>query len=90
MLEGEYLFQVGTAKHQLTAGDSIFLPRKVPHAWTQVSEKAKMTVIVQPAGKLEEFILAIAAFTGEPSKEQVAKAFSDHGMEVVGPPLKIG
>jgi quercetin dioxygenase-like cupin family protein len=90
VLEGEYHFQVGTAKHQLKAGDSIFLPRRVPHAWTQVSERARMTVTVQPAGKLEEFFLTMAAFAGEPSKEQVAKAFSDHEMEVVGPPLKVG
>jgi len=41
----------------LTIGDSIFLPRKIAHAWTQVSEKGKMTVILQPAGKLENFLL---------------------------------
>jgi quercetin dioxygenase-like cupin family protein len=52
VLEGEYHFQVGQDKHQLKVGDTIFLPRKVPHAWTQVSEKGRMSVLVQPAGKL--------------------------------------
>lgn len=87
IIEGEYYFQVGTEKYMLKAGDTIFLPRNVPHAWTQVSEKAKTNVIVQPAGKLEEFFIAIAALQSKPTKEQVAKIFADHDMEVVGPPL---
>lgn len=89
VLDGEYHFQVGPDKHQLKAGDSIFLPRKVPHAWTQVSEKGRMTVIVQPAGKLEEFFVTMAALQKEPSKEEIAKIFADHDMQVVGPPLKV-
>lgn len=87
VIEGEYHFIVGNEKFKLTAGDTIFLPRKVPHAWTQVSERAKMNVIVQPAGKLEEFFLTMAAFKGEPTKEQVAKIFADNEMLIVGPPL---
>jgi quercetin dioxygenase-like cupin family protein len=56
VVEGSYYFQVGDEKHKLAKGDSIFLPRMVPHAWTQVSETGKMTVVVQPAGKLEDFL----------------------------------
>ena len=89
VIEGEYHFIVGTQKFQLVAGDTIFLPRKVPHAWTQVSSKAKMNVIVQPAGRLEEFFVTMAAFNGEPTNEQVAKIFSDNEMEIVGPPLTV-
>ncbi len=90
VLEGEYYFQVGEDKHQLTAGDSIFLPRQIPHAWTQVSEKAKMTVIVQPAGKLEDFFVTMAAPQKEPTPQEIAQIFADNDMQVVGPPLKIG
>lgn len=32
VLEGAYYFQVGQQKFNLKTGDSIFLPRKVPHA----------------------------------------------------------
>ena len=56
VLEGSYKFQVGTDKYDLKTGDSIFLPRKVPHAWTQVSAKGKMNVIMEPAGKLGRFL----------------------------------
>lgn len=73
----------------MTTGDSIFLPRKVAHAWTQVSEKGKMSVILQPAGKLENFFVTMAALDHEPSQEEVAKIFSDNDMQIVGPPLRV-
>lgn len=89
IIEGEYYFQVGTEKHRLKAGDTIFLPRNLPHAWTQISENSKTNVIVQPAGKLEEFSIAIAALKEEPTKAQVAKIFAENEMEVVGQPLVV-
>jgi quercetin dioxygenase-like cupin family protein len=89
VLEGEYYFQVGEDKHNLTAGDSIFLPREVPHSWTQVSEKGKMTVVLQPAGKLEEFFVTMAALENEPTSDEIKQIFADHEMQIVGPPLII-
>jgi quercetin dioxygenase-like cupin family protein len=89
VLQGEYYFQVGEDKHRLTVGDSIFLPRKVPHAWTQVSEKGKLTVILQPAGKLENFFVTVAGLKHEPTAEEMKQIFADNEMQVVGPPLKI-
>ena len=73
----------------MTVGDSIFLPRKVAHAWTQVSEKGKMIVTMQPAGKLENFFVTMAALDHQPDQEEIAKIFSDNEMQVVGPPLKL-
>jgi len=89
VIEGAYYFHVGDDKFNLTAGDSIFLPRKVPHAWTQVSAKGKMTVILQPAGKLEEFFVTMSQLDHEPTQTEMAKIFVDNDMEIVGPPLKI-
>ncbi len=89
ILEGSYKFQVGGDKYGMARGDSIFLPRKVAHSWTQVSEKGKMCVIMQPAGKLENFFVTVAALDHEPSQQEIAKIFSDNDMQVVGPPLKI-
>ncbi len=89
VIEGSYKFQVGDDKYDLTMGDSIFLPRKIAHAWTQVSEKGKMTVIFQPAGKLEEFFVTMASLNHEPSPDEIAKIFADNDMQVVGPPLTI-
>jgi len=89
VVEGSYYFQVGEDKFQLGAGDSIFLPMKVPHAWTQVSEKGKMTVLFQPAGKMELFFTTIAGFDHEPTQADMARLFKECEMEIVGPPLKI-
>jgi quercetin dioxygenase-like cupin family protein len=89
VIEGSYKFQIGDDLYDLTIGDSIFLPRQVPHAWTQASEKGKMTVIVQPAGKLENFFLTMAALDHEPGQQEISKIFSENDMQVIGPPLKI-
>jgi quercetin dioxygenase-like cupin family protein len=87
VLEGSYYFQVGDEKFSLTKGDSIFLPRTVPHSWIQVSETGKMTVIVQPAGKFEDFLVTIASLDHEPTPKEIQKIFADNDMQVVGPPL---
>lgn len=87
--EGAYKFQVGNETFDLTTGDSIFLPRQVAHAWTQVSEKGKMTVILQPAGKLENFFVTMASLDHEPSQKEMEQMFIDNDMQVVGPPLKV-
>lgn len=89
VLEGSYYFQLGEEKFNLAKGDSIFLPRMVPHAWTQVSETGKMTVVLQPAGKLEDFFVTVAALDHEPTPEEMRTIFADYDMQVVGPPLKI-
>lgn len=89
IIEGAYFFQVGDEKYAMSVGDSIFLPRNVPHAWTQKSEKGRMTVILQPAGKLEDFFVTIAALVHEPDQEEIKKIFADNDMRVVGPPLKL-
>jgi quercetin dioxygenase-like cupin family protein len=89
VLEGEYFFKVGDDKYHLSAGDSIFMQMKVPHAWTQMSEKGKMTVVFQPAGKMENFFVSLARLDHEPNHDELVKLFADNGMQISGPPLKI-
>lgn len=86
--EGEYLFQVGEDKYTMKAGDTIFLPRNIPHAFIQLTEKARTIVSYLPAGSMEDFFKTTDSWTTPPSKEEVNKVFEDHGMKVVGPPLK--
>jgi quercetin dioxygenase-like cupin family protein len=89
VLEGSYRFKVGDELFDLSVGESIFLPRAVPHAWTQASEKGKMMVVLQPAGKLENFFVTMAALTEEPDQAAIKKIFAENDMEVVGPPLSL-
>lgn len=87
--EGEYLFQVGNEKFNMKSGDTIFLPRNVPHAFIQLTEKARTMVSYLPAGKMEDFFKTTDTWTSPPTNEEIIKVFADHDMEVVGPPLKI-
>ena len=87
IIEGEYLFQVGTDRYQMATGDTIFLPKNVQHAFIQLSEKGKMMVSYLPAGKMEAFFQVTDQWTSPPSKEEIAKVFEDHEMKVVGSPL---
>lgn len=88
VLEGQYGFLVGSDKFKLSQGESIFLPRQVPHSWIQLSQRGRMTVTLQPAGKLEEFFVTMAAINHEPTPQEIAAVFANHEMMVVGPPVK--
>ena len=87
VIEGDYFFKVGEDEFHLSTGDSIFLPEKVPHAWTQISSKGKMNVLFQPAGKMEEFFTTVAGLDHEPTKQEMAKIFEENEMTIVGPVL---
>lgn len=89
VIEGDYRFQVGDQKHQMSAGDTIFLPRNVPHAFVQLTEKGKMIVSYLPAGKMEAFFKVTDKWTSPPTQDEVVKVFADHEMKVVGPPLSV-
>lgn len=88
VIEGDYKFQVGDEQFDLHAGDTIFLPRNVQHAFIQLTEKGKMIVSYLPAGKMEAFFQVTDQWTTPPSKEEIAKVFAEHDMTVVGAPLK--
>ncbi|MBC7449947.1 MAG: cupin domain-containing protein [Cytophagales bacterium] len=89
VIEGEYLFQIDKEKYQIKAGDTIFLPRNVQHAFMQLTERGKMIVTYLPAGKMEAFFKATNAWTAPPDKAEIAKVFAEHDMKVVGPPLTL-
>ncbi|MDB5203021.1 MAG: cupin [Ferruginibacter sp.] len=89
VIDGSYRFKVGDEEFDLNTGDSIFLPRQVPHAWTQRSAKGKMLVTVQPAGKLEDFFVIMAGLDHEPTPAEMKGIFDKCEMVVVGPPLKL-
>jgi quercetin dioxygenase-like cupin family protein len=89
IIEGEYRFVVGDETYLLKAGDTIFLPRNVPHSWIQLTEKGKMTYLLQPAGRMEEFFRLMNSLKSRPSAEEMNKIHKKHGMKVLGPPLSL-
>lgn len=92
VIRGEFIFRVGEDNFSLKPGDSAFGPRKIPHAFAKVSEgEAQVLILFQPAGSMEDFFLKMSQLSKNvPENQEVTlkKLWADHGMEIVGPPLK--
>lgn len=89
VIEGEYIFQLGDKKMVLKAGDTIFLPRNVPHTWIQTTNLGKLLYFLQPAGKMEEFFAEFSKVVGPPDMGKMGKLFHENGMKLIGPPLNL-
>jgi mannose-6-phosphate isomerase-like protein (cupin superfamily) len=51
ILAGRYRIAIGEKIFELSAGDSITLPKGVPHSWRNISSKpGRMVVILTPGG----------------------------------------
>ncbi|KAA9038373.1 cupin domain-containing protein [Ginsengibacter hankyongi] len=90
VLQGEFLIKVGETTYRAKAGDSVFGPRKIAHAFAKVGEgEGKLLMFFQPAGKMEDFFKKISeGVTKSMSEEEKDKFWGDHGIKRVGPPLK--
>jgi quercetin dioxygenase-like cupin family protein len=87
VIEGNYTFQLGDKKMKLEVGDSIFLPRNIPHTWVQNTERGKLLYFLSPAGKMEEFFLKLDSFKGPISQKEFDQISEEHGIKNVGPML---
>lgn len=84
VLEGRYIAEVGSQRYRLGPGDSLFGPRRVPHAFAFVGDTVgRLLIVFQPAGRMEALFEDIAGQSGfsDPSK------LPEYGTERVGPPL---
>ena len=90
VIEGEYVVQVGDERFRLTPGDSLLAPREVPHTYAHIGDgQGRLLIAYQPAGDMEDFFLEVSRLVGPPSASEVQRLFTAHGMEIVGPPLKV-
>ncbi len=88
IVEGEFLFEVGTDRTTLSPGDSLLAPRRVPHVWAHVgSGTGRVLVGFTPAGKMEAFFREVTKANAMPPQDP--KLWEMHGMELLGPPLKV-
>ena len=90
ILKGEFLFKVGEETFTAKAGDTVFGPRNVPHAFAKVGKgEAKLLMFFQPAGKMEQMFKDISegANKNMTTDEEKDKFFSAYGLKRVGPPL---
>lgn len=86
-LEGEFRVEIGDQKLTLKPGDSVLMPRKVPHVWAQIGDTpGKLLIAFTPAGRMEEFFREFGKTGKLPAEPEIVKAY---GLERVGPPLSI-
>lgn len=84
---GEFKFQVGTELLRLKAGDSLFGPRNVPHAFVKTSEEpGRLVILHQPAGTMEAFFLEARQLKNPTQAEQEA-LLRKHSIIPAGPRL---
>lgn len=87
-LEGEFVVEVGEQRFHLSPGDSVLAPRGVPHVWAHTQgETGRMLMAFVPAGKMEAFFSQVGKTGAMPRPDP--DLWRAHGMELIGPPLKI-
>jgi quercetin dioxygenase-like cupin family protein len=92
VLRGKFIVEVGGARFSLLPGDSALAPRMISHAFANVGEaEGQLLIAFQPAGSMEDFFRQMAKYGADiPKNQEVAlkQLWEQHGMEVLGPPLK--
>jgi quercetin dioxygenase-like cupin family protein len=89
VLEGEVRVRVGEETHRLVAGDTLALPREVPHAHRIESELARILTVATPGGFERLFLehgTAGDAPPARPPDEVLAAAVRELGVQRLGPP----
>ena len=94
ILEGEVTFVVDDERIDVGAGDFLFAPRGIAHAYVVRSERARMLVTLSPSGTEQLFVSLGVPVTGAepptdvvmPPMPELVRLFAAHGTEIIGPP----
>lgn len=87
-VEGEFIMEVGQEQFRLMPGDSLLAPRKVPHVWAYTGGgRGRILIAFMPAGKMEAFFREVTKANAMPPQDP--ELWRLHGMELLGPPLKV-
>ncbi|MHC1559139.1 cupin domain-containing protein [Actinomycetospora sp. C-140] len=96
VLDGTCTFWAGDQRWDLGAGDTAFLPRRVPHGMLITSETVDLLTVCTPAG-MEAFYRAAGRDLREPVPDgwavdaaALSAAAQACGQRVLGPPLAAG
>jgi quercetin dioxygenase-like cupin family protein len=87
VMQGEFVFEIGSQRFTLGPGDSILGPREIAHAYAFVSEPpGKLLIAFNPANRIEEF------FRGRTEGSQYSTdsaRYKAYGLELLGGPLQL-
>ena len=89
VLEGTLDVQIKGTRITLTAGESVFLPRDIPHAFSNLSKQPVKAIAVAAPGGFEAYFADMMQLfaDGEPELTAVNALGNKYGVENVGPPL---
>ncbi len=86
-MAGTFQVEIGEQKVTLHPGDSVLMPRKVPHVWAQTGETpGKLLIAFTPAGRMEDFFRDFGKLGKLPSDASIV---GPYGLVRVGPPLSV-
>lgn len=86
--EGTFVIEIGQERLNLNPGDSILAPRTIPHAWAYTGDAVgRMLIAFMPAGQMETFFREVTKTNAMPAQDP--ELWRAHGMELVGPPLRV-
>ncbi|MFZ7127699.1 MAG: cupin domain-containing protein [Desulfobacterales bacterium] len=87
-VEGDFILEVGPERIRLAPGDSIFAPRRIPHAYAFTGGgRGRILIAFMPAGKMEAFFREVTKANAMPPQDP--ELWRAHGMELIGPPLNV-
>ncbi len=92
VVEGRIRVMVGDETNEIGPGDLLFTPPNVPHTFMAIGdEPARLIGVNWPGGFHHLYAKLAAAFgpDGPPDFEEMARAASEHGAEILGPPLAV-
>jgi len=91
VLEGTLTIQVEDAVYDLAPGDLATVPPGVPHTFDNMQGEDEPVVVVNimVPGGLHDFFKERSAVPADSTQEELGRLAQAHGMEVVGPPLRM-
>ncbi len=82
VMQGKVAFQVGDRRLELSPGESVLGPRRIPHAFASVAPQSQLLIAFTPAGKMEQFFLDGAA---NPALALTSEFMNRYEMQWIGP-----
>lgn len=99
ILEGTFIFKIHEEERKLAAGNTLLMPKGVPHSYRIDSSEGGHWITVTTKGDFENLVLAISRpalqirlpeASGVPSAEDqkfLSQKAAEFNIEIVGPPL---
>jgi mannose-6-phosphate isomerase-like protein (cupin superfamily) len=88
ILGGEFVAEVGGKRMRLKPGDSLLMPMKVPHRWSNAATPTSGAIhLYTPAGTMDLSWDPSPNDNAPETPEQRKAEFEKYGMTLLGPPL---